>query len=127
MQLAQHIHADDHVPASGEGRYHRNRNIADGYVTEGAVANAWIVDKDGHVVTRELSHDVLPGVTRLMVLEAAAEAGRPETAVHVVVSLPVSVTDDIAGARARASAGRAASDRVPLRRGARARLRLGRP
>jgi len=35
--------------------------------------------------------------------QAAAEAGRPETAVRVVVSLPVSVTDDIAGARARAA------------------------
>ena len=35
--------------------------------------------------------------------QAAAEAGRPETAVRAVVSLPVSVTDDIAGARARAA------------------------
>jgi 5,10-methylenetetrahydromethanopterin reductase len=35
--------------------------------------------------------------------EAAAEAGRPETAVRVAASLPVAVTDDIAGARARAA------------------------
>ncbi|MDT5187451.1 MAG: hypothetical protein QOI29_5609, partial [Mycobacterium sp.] len=35
--------------------------------------------------------------------EAAAEAGRPETAVRVAASLPVSVTDDIAAARARAA------------------------
>ena len=35
--------------------------------------------------------------------EAAAEAGRPESAVRVAASLPVSVTDDVAGARARAA------------------------
>jgi F420-dependent oxidoreductase-like protein len=35
--------------------------------------------------------------------EAAAEAGRPETAVRVAASLPVSVTDDVAPARARAA------------------------
>src|SRR5436190_23332184 len=35
--------------------------------------------------------------------DAAAEAGRPETAVRVAASLTVSVTDEIAGARARAA------------------------
>ena len=35
--------------------------------------------------------------------EAAAAAGRPENAVRVAASLPVSVTDDVAGARARAA------------------------
>ena len=34
---------------------------------------------------------------------AAAEAGRPETSVRVVASLPVSVTDDVTGARAQAA------------------------
>ena len=34
---------------------------------------------------------------------AAVEAGRPETAVRVAASLPVSVTDDVAGARAQAA------------------------
>ncbi|MGH3677133.1 MAG: TIGR03564 family F420-dependent LLM class oxidoreductase [Mycobacterium sp.] len=34
---------------------------------------------------------------------AAAEAGRPESAVRVAASLPVSVTDDVAGARAQAA------------------------
>jgi 5,10-methylenetetrahydromethanopterin reductase len=34
---------------------------------------------------------------------AAVEAGRPESAVRVVASLPVSVTDDVAGARAQAA------------------------
>jgi D-alanine transaminase len=47
----------------------------DGYVTEGASTNAWIVDKAGDVVTRDLSHAILPGVTRRIIMEAAAEAG----------------------------------------------------
>ena len=47
----------------------------DGYVTEGASTNAWIVDGAGDVVTRDLSHAILPGVTRRIILEAAAAAG----------------------------------------------------
>jgi F420-dependent oxidoreductase-like protein len=35
--------------------------------------------------------------------QAAAEAGRPETAVRVAASLPVAVTDDVAGLRAQAA------------------------
>jgi D-alanine transaminase len=49
----------------------------EGFVTEGASTNAWIVDGDNHVVTRQLSHDILPGVTRRVILEAAAAAGMP--------------------------------------------------
>jgi D-alanine transaminase len=47
----------------------------DGFVTEGASTNAWIVDAKGDVVTRDLSHAILPGVTRRIILEAAGEAG----------------------------------------------------
>jgi D-alanine transaminase len=47
---------------------------ADGFVTEGSSTTAWIVDKDGTVITRDLSHDLLPGVTRHIMLEAIAEA-----------------------------------------------------
>jgi D-alanine transaminase len=46
----------------------------DGYVTEGSSTNAWIVDKDGTAITRDLSHAILPGVTRRIILEAMAEA-----------------------------------------------------
>ena len=44
----------------------------DGFVTEGASTTAWIVDAEGHIVTRQLSHDILPGVTRRVIMEAAA-------------------------------------------------------
>ena len=47
---------------------------ADGYVTEGASTNAWIVDAGGTVITRDLSHAILPGVTRRIMLDAMAEA-----------------------------------------------------
>ena len=49
----------------------------DGFVTEGASTTAWIVDGKGRLVTRELSHAILPGVTRRVILEAAAEARLP--------------------------------------------------
>ncbi|MFT3808601.1 MAG: D-amino-acid transaminase [Micropepsaceae bacterium] len=44
-----------------------------GFVTEGASTNAWIVTRDGTLVTRALSNAILPGVTRASV-KALAEA-----------------------------------------------------
>lgn len=35
----------------------------DGYITEGASSNTWIV-KDGKLITRQATHDILRGVTR---------------------------------------------------------------
>jgi len=46
----------------------------DGYITEGASTTAWIVDSSGTLITRDLSNAILPGVTRKVMLEAAAEA-----------------------------------------------------
>ncbi|MBF9036792.1 D-amino-acid transaminase [Rhodobacterales bacterium HKCCE2091] len=47
--------------------------VQDGQVTEGTSNNAYIV-KDGVIVTRQLSHDILHGITRAAVLRFAAEA-----------------------------------------------------
>jgi D-alanine transaminase len=47
----------------------------DGFVTEGGSTNGWIVDAEGTLVTRPLSRDILPGVTRAVVLAAARAAG----------------------------------------------------
>lgn len=41
----------------------------DGLVTEGASSNAWIVTRDGEILTRVLSHDILPGVTRHAIMD----------------------------------------------------------
>ncbi len=48
----------------------------DGYVTEAASANVWIVDARGNLLTRDLSHDILPGITRSAVKAQLAGAGR---------------------------------------------------
>lgn len=47
--------------------------IEDGMVTEGTSNNAYIV-KDGKIITRALSTDILHGITRAAVLRFAAEA-----------------------------------------------------
>jgi D-alanine transaminase len=47
----------------------------DGFVTEGSSTNAWIVTGDGVLVTRPAEHGILRGITRGVVLEAAAAEG----------------------------------------------------
>ncbi|GHH00260.1 D-amino-acid transaminase [Pseudodonghicola xiamenensis] len=47
--------------------------VEDGYVTEGSSNNCYIV-KGGKIITRDLSHDILHGITRGSVLKMAKEA-----------------------------------------------------
>lgn len=47
----------------------------DGTVKEGAATNAWIVTKDGHLVTRPADHGILRGITRATVIDVAAKLG----------------------------------------------------
>ena len=47
----------------------------DGSVTEGSSSNAWIVTRDGAVVTRQANHAILRGITRTVLLEAIAAQG----------------------------------------------------
>jgi len=46
-----------------------------GEVTEGTSTNAWIVTKDGALVTRKADASILNGVTRLTILKLAREQG----------------------------------------------------
>ncbi len=48
--------------------------VEDGFVTEGTSNNTYIVTKDGTIVTRQLSNDILHGITRAAVLRFAKEA-----------------------------------------------------
>jgi len=48
--------------------------VEDGHVTEGSSNNAYIVTKDGTIVTRQLSQAILHGITRASVLRLAGEA-----------------------------------------------------
>ncbi len=47
--------------------------VEDGHVTEGTSNNAYIV-KNGRIITRNLSHEILHGITRAAVLKFAKEA-----------------------------------------------------
>ncbi|WP_137701110.1 D-amino-acid transaminase [Marimonas lutisalis] len=47
--------------------------VEDGFVTEGTSNNAYIV-KNGKIITRQLSNDILHGITRAAVLRFAREA-----------------------------------------------------
>lgn len=46
-----------------------------GQIKEGAATNAWIVTKDGTLVTRPADHGILRGVTRTTVLDLANKLG----------------------------------------------------
>jgi D-alanine transaminase len=48
---------------------------AEGRVTEGSSSNAWIVTRDGKVVTRQADHGILKGITRTVVIETIAAQG----------------------------------------------------
>jgi D-alanine transaminase len=47
----------------------------EGRVTEGSSSNAWIVTRDGKVVTRQADHGILKGITRTVVLDVLAAQG----------------------------------------------------
>ena len=46
-----------------------------GFVTEGAATNAWIVTRDGAIVTRQADRSILRGVTRTTLLDTIAALG----------------------------------------------------
>lgn len=45
----------------------------DGFITEGASSNAWIVTQAGELVTRPNGHEILPGVTRATLKDVAMQ------------------------------------------------------
>lgn len=47
---------------------------AEGFVTEGAASNAWIINAEGTLVTRELSANILRGVTRSTLMEVISRS-----------------------------------------------------
>ncbi len=57
------------------GAYEAWQVDSGGYVTEGSSTNAWIVTTDGKVVTRDASHAILSGITRLSLIELIREDG----------------------------------------------------
>ena len=47
----------------------------DGMVTEGSSTSAWIATANGELVTRPNGHEILPGITRSVVVEVARDLG----------------------------------------------------
>lgn len=43
----------------------------DGFVNEGTSNNAYIIDKNNNIITRDLSYKLLPGITRKTILQVA--------------------------------------------------------
>jgi D-alanine transaminase len=46
-----------------------------GRITEGASSNAWIIDRESTLITHPLGHDILPGITRSVVIEMLTAQG----------------------------------------------------
>ena len=68
-----------------------------GFVTEGTSTNAWIVTQNGELVTRNVSKEILNGITRLAVIEAAKAVGisiveRPFTPAEAISAREAFVT-----------------------------------
>jgi D-alanine transaminase len=61
--------------ASEAGAYEAWMIDDDGNITEGTSSNAWIVSKEGDLITRNPSQAILNGITRLAVLELARSEG----------------------------------------------------
>lgn len=57
--------------AKEAGAYEAWQVDKDGFVTEGTSTNAWIVTKDGELVTRNANQAILNGITRLTLLKLA--------------------------------------------------------
>ena len=58
--------------ARDKGAYEAWYVDADGFVTEGASCNAWIITKDGKLVTRTAERGILSGITRAVLIEVLA-------------------------------------------------------
>lgn len=49
--------------------------VEDGFVTEAASSNAWIVTNSGEIITRDLTPAILPGITRAGVMALRGKVG----------------------------------------------------
>jgi D-alanine transaminase len=63
-----------------------------GFITEGASTNAWIVDAEGALRTRDTNANILRGITRKTLIDLAGEAG-------IEVSLRPFTVDEVKAAK----------------------------
>lgn len=68
-----------------------------GFVTEGAASNAWIVDADGRLRTRDTNANILRGITRRTLMDVIAREGlevdeRPFTPAEAIAAKEAFIT-----------------------------------
>jgi D-alanine transaminase len=61
--------------ARSQGAFEAWQVDANGYVTEGGSTNAWIINSEGHLVTRPVENAILNGITRRRLIELAKGQG----------------------------------------------------
>lgn len=61
--------------AKEKGAYEAWLLDPDGMVTEGAASNAWIIDPSGTIITRNIDHSILRGITRTTLIEVIRSSG----------------------------------------------------
>ncbi|MGA2636991.1 D-amino-acid transaminase [Methylocella sp.] len=61
--------------AKEQGAYEAWLIDAEGLVSEGAASNAWIIDESGTIITRQVDHSILRGITRTTLIEIIAAHG----------------------------------------------------
>ncbi len=61
--------------AKEQGAYEAWLIDLDGMISEGAASNAWIIDQSGTIITRQLDHSILRGITRTTLIEIILAQG----------------------------------------------------
>lgn len=61
--------------AREQGAFEAWQVDADGMVTEGGSTNAWIINREGHLITRPVENAILNGITRRRVIALAKSQG----------------------------------------------------
>ena len=61
--------------AREQGAYEALQIDCDGFVTEGGSTNAWIINAEGQLVTRQAENSILNGITRRRLIELAKAQG----------------------------------------------------
>ena len=61
--------------AKEKGAYEAWLIDSDGLISEGAASNAWIIDQFGTIITRQLDHSILRGITRTTLIDIIARHG----------------------------------------------------
>ncbi len=61
--------------AKEKGAYEAWLVDSDGMISEGAASNAWIIDQSGTIITRQIDHSILRGVTRTTLIEIILAQG----------------------------------------------------